>query len=78
MKIDSWLSIFCWHRFRNKYIRKRKIMKTTLDITTHLIENFDKLLATILKEDLKSFKGGKGKFISNNQANTQDNDLLVA
>jgi len=53
-------------------------MKKTLNITDTLTKEFDKELREILLQDLKKFKAEKGQFLSNNQANTQDNDLLVA
>ncbi|WP_207421207.1 hypothetical protein [Desertivirga brevis] len=53
-------------------------MDITLNITDSLTKEFDKELREILIQDLKKFKAEKGKFLSNNQVNTQDNDLLVA
>ncbi|WP_207531641.1 hypothetical protein [Desertivirga arenae] len=53
-------------------------MDITLNITDSLTKEFDQELREILIQDLKRFKAEKGQFLSNNQASTQDNDLLVA
>lgn len=53
-------------------------MEMALNITDSLTAEFDKELREILIQDLKRFRAEKGTFLSNNQANTQDNDLLVA
>ena len=67
-----------WHRISNIPVIKQSTMKKTLNITDTLTKEFDKELREILLQDLKKFKAEKGQFLSNNQANTQDNDLLVA
>jgi hypothetical protein len=67
-----------WHRFSNTLVIKTTTMEMALNITDSLTKEFDKELREILIQDLKKFKAENGKFLSNNQANTQDNDLLVA
>lgn len=53
-------------------------MKTTQHISSGTMKQYDKELVELLKRDLKRFRAERGKFLSNNQAANQDNDLLVA
>jgi hypothetical protein len=53
-------------------------MKKNIDLTENLLKQIDKELRAILKYDLRQFKAGNGKFLSNNPGLNQDKDLLVA
>jgi hypothetical protein len=66
-----------WHRISNTNVIKLNNMKTTLTIAQQQ-EELDKELRDLLKQDIKRFRAKREELLSNNQANTKDNDLLVA